>query len=58
LKKNIIFSLFIEISNMSNQANFCMVYYYVPEDHDDPEVPNAFGWISNFIIFLLIFSEK
>jgi len=29
---------------MSNSSNkFCLIYYYVPEDKDDPEVPNAFG---------------
>jgi len=22
---------------------FCLIYYYVPEDKDDPEFPNAFG---------------
>jgi len=24
-------------------GKFCLVYYYVPEDKDDPEFPNAFG---------------
>jgi len=24
-------------------SKFCLVYYYVPEDKDDPEFPNAFG---------------
>jgi hypothetical protein len=28
---------------MSKAAKFCLVYYYVPEDKDDPEMPNAFG---------------
>jgi DIX domain len=23
--------------------SFCMVYYHIPEDFDDPEQPNAFG---------------
>jgi len=26
-----------------SKAKFCLVYYYVPEDKDDPELPNAFG---------------
>jgi hypothetical protein len=26
-------------------SKFCLVYYYVPEDKDDPEFPNAFGYI-------------
>lgn len=25
------------------QKNFCLVYYYVPEDFDDPDIPNVFG---------------
>lgn len=24
-------------------SKFTVVYYYVPEDHDDPSIPNAFG---------------
>ena len=28
---------------MSQNKNFTMVYYYIPEDIDDPEVPNVFG---------------
>lgn len=27
----------------SQNKNFTMVYYYVPEDYDDAEVPNVFG---------------
>lgn len=26
--------------------SFCMIYYYVPEDLDDPDVPNVFGYFS------------
>ncbi len=39
---------------MSNQSNFCMIYYYVPEDHDDPEVPNAFGFLFLYIFIIYI----
>lgn len=25
-------------------GKFCLIYYYVPEDKDDPEILNAFGF--------------
>ncbi len=35
---------------MSKPASkFCLIYYYVPEDKDDPEYPNAFGYKVNYL---------
>jgi hypothetical protein len=28
--------------------NFCLIYYYVPQDLDDPENPNAYGYDNNY----------
>jgi hypothetical protein len=33
---------------MTSKREMTLVYYYVPEDHDDPDFPNVFGYsVSN-----------
>lgn len=29
---------------MATQKNFTLIFYIVPQDNDDIEVPNAFGY--------------
>lgn len=31
------------VTTMTTKKEMTLVYYYVPEDHDDPDFPNVFG---------------
>ena len=31
--------------------NFTMVYYYIPEDFDEADSPNVFGYFLDFLYF-------
>lgn len=38
-------------STSQKDKNTTMIFYYVPEDHDDPDMPNGFMYSVFFYFF-------